>query len=272
LTSAAIARALRARHTWATTGGRAVALLSAGAHRQGDAFVHTGPLTLNYDVLGDAGWERIELRDDQGTVLLYRDLDSEFGLSARRLRVRWGGARVKDRYRWAEWRGIIEITGTTVTGWQARGLEHREETVSEIRPGVFAIRTDTYGDDDHVEFEVADLAAAQIHIRLEIDAYNKTGPALERNPDPLTPGTEQKLTGADLLAQGRIEWALGGAELHVSVERLTDHALPLRVTGTHTVAPSNGPNGHRAVYLFARERDDHKVWTSPLFVAFGSLV
>ena len=268
LTSTDIARALRTRHTWATTGGRAVALLSADAHWQGDAFTHTGPLTINYNVLGDAGWERIELRDDQGTVLFTRDFDIELGLSAHRLRVRWGGARVKDRYRWAEWRGIIEITGTTVTNWRARGLEHPEETVKEIRPGVFELRTDTYGDADHVEFEVADLAAARIHLRLEIDAYNKTGPALERNPDPLTPGTEQTLTGADLLAQNRVEWALGGAELFVAVERLTDQPLPLRVTGTHTVAPSNGPHGHRALYLFARERDDHKVWTSPLFPTF----
>jgi hypothetical protein len=268
LTSAVVARALRARHTWATTGRRAVALLSAGSHVQGDAFDQTGPLTVNYDVLGDVGWERIELRDDQGSVLLARDLDAELGCSARRLRVRWGGARIKDRYRWAEWRGVIEITGTTVTNGPARGLEHPEETVVEPRPGVVEIRTDTYGDADHVEFEVGDLAAARIHLRFEIDAYNKTGPALERNPDPLTPGIERTVTGNDLLTQGRLVWELGGAELFVAVERLTDQALPLRVTGTHTIAPANGPHGHRALYLFARERDDHKVWTSPLFPTF----
>lgn len=268
ITATAVGSALRARHTWATTGRRAVALLSAAGHQQGDAFTHGGPLTLNYDVLGDAGWERIEIRDDQGLVLHARDLDAEAGLSPNRFRVRWGGARIKDRYRWAEWRGIIMVTGTAVKSFTVRGCEHPEETVKQTSPGVFEVRTDTYGDADHVEIEVDDLASARIDIHLEIDAYNKTGPAMERNPDPLTPGTAQVVSGADLLAHDDVRWELGGAELFVAVERLADRSLPLRVQGSHTVEPVNGPHGHRALYLFARERDDHKVWTSPLFVTF----
>ena len=35
------------------------------------------------------------------------------------------------------------------------------------------------------------------------------------------------------------------------------------------VPPVNGPQGGRVVYLFAREHDDAKVWTSPLFVRFA---
>ena len=269
VTSGEVARVLRARNTWATTGTRAVALLSAGAHRQGDAFAHTGPLTVTYDVLGEAGWERVELRDDQGAVLHARDLDAEAGLAGNRFRVRWGGARIKDRYRWAEWRGVIMITGTAVKSFVARGCEHPEETVKQTSPGVFEIRTDTYGDADHVEFEVDDLASARIDLHLEIDAYNKIGSALDRNRDPVTPGTAQVVSGADLLANDDVRWDLGGAELFVAVERLTDRPLPLRVQGSHTVQPVNGPHGRRAVYLFARERDDAKVWTSPLFVAFA---
>lgn len=269
ITAPAVARALRARHTWATTGRRAVALLSAGGHRQGDEFTHAGALEVRYDVLGDAGWECIELRDDQGALLHARDLRAEAGHAGDRFRVRWGGARIKDRYRWAEWRGVITITGTTVTAFVLRGAEHPEETARQVSPGVFEIRTDTYGDADHVEFTVADLASARIGFRLDIDAYNKTGPALERNPDPLTPGCSRTLDGSALLAGGDVKWELGGAELFVAIERVASKPLPLRVTGVHSVAPGAGSNGHRAFYLFARERDDHKVWTSPLFVTFA---
>ena len=269
VTSAEVARALRARHTWATTGGRAVALLSAGAHRQGDAFAHTGALTVDYEVLGEEGWERIELRDDQGVVLHARDLDAEAGLAANRFRVRWGGARIKDRYRWAEWRGVIAVTGTAVKSFVERGCEHPEETVKQTRPGVFEVSTDTYGDADHIEIEVDDLASARIDLHLEIDAYNKTGSALDRNRDPVTPGTAQVVAGTDLLAGGDVRWELGGAELFVAVERLTERPLPFRVKGSHTVDPVKGPHNHRALYLFARERNDSKVWTSPLFVTFA---
>lgn len=269
LTSTAVARALRSRHTWATTGGRAVALLSAGAHRQGDAFTHSGPLEVVYQLFGDA-WEHVELRDEQGGVLHSRDLDAELGHSPHRVRVRWGGARIKDRYRWAEWRGHLEVEGARVRSWAARGLEHPEETVVETRPGVFVIRTDTYGDADHLELEIDDLAAARFRLRFEIDAYNKTGDALARNPDPFAPGVERDFHGADLLENpsGALRWELGGADLFVSAERLTDLPLPPTVSGRATVDAVNGPRGHRAVYLFARERGDAKVWTSPLFVTF----
>lgn len=271
LTSAAVARALRARHTWATTGDRVVALLSSGAHRQGDAFSHPAaePLEVSYQLFGDE-WEHVELRDDQGGPLHVRNLHAESGFAPDRLRVRWGGARHRDRYRWAEWRGVVKVTGAKVLGWTARGLEHAEETVVEAAPGVFAIRTDTYGDADHLELVVDDLAAARVSLRFEIDAYNKTGDALARNPDSVTPGGGFDFLGAELLAApaGALRRELGGAELFLAAERVTSGSLPHTVHGVATVPPVNGPHGHRAVYLFARQRDDAKVWTSPLFITF----
>lgn len=274
LTTPAIARALRARHTWATTGERAVALLSAGPHRQGDAFEHPAatPLEVTYQLFGD-DWEHVELRDDQGAVLHARDIDAELGFAPDRLRIRWGGARIRDRYRWAEWRGVIEVTGARVLGWTARGLEHPEETVAETAPGRFEIRTDTYGDADHLELvlsDLSDLSAARVSARFEIDAYNKTGDALARNPDPASPAEPFAFTGADLLAatDGKIRREFGGTELFLAAERLTDRPLPAALRGKVLVPPDHGPHGHRAITLFARQRDDAKVWSSPLFVTF----
>lgn len=271
LTGAAVARALRARHTWATTGGRSVALLSAGRHRQGDEFVHSGPLEVSYRLFGDA-WERVELRDERGVVLHARDLHAELGHEPDRFRVRWGGARIRDRYRWAEWRGTIEITGTSVLRWTTFGLEHPEETVREVSPGRFEIATDTYGDADQLELVVADLASAKVSLRLDIRAYDKTGDALARRPDPVTPGAAREFSGADLISasEGGLRWELGGAELFVAAERLSFGPLPARLDGSVTIPPVNGPHGYRALYLFARERDDAKIWTSPLFVTFAT--
>ncbi len=269
LSSGAVARALRARHTWATSGGRAVALLSAGPHRQGDAFDHEGPLEISYRLFGEA-WERVELRDDQGVLWHVRDLHAELGHERNRFRVRWGGARIRDRYRWAEWRAVVEVSGACVLRWAAFGLEHPEETVRETAPGRFEIRTDTYGDADHLELVVDDLAAARVSLRFEIDAYNKTGDARARNPDPVTPGATREFSGADLIAasDGGLRWELGGEELFLAAERLSFGPLPSRLAGVATIPPANGPHRHRALYLFARERDDAKVWTSPLFVTF----
>lgn len=268
LTSPSVARALRQRHTWATTGTRAVAHLFSGSHRQGDAFDHRGPLRLDYDLFAETGWEWIELRDDQGAVLEKRNLHQELGYSKRRVRVRWGGARIRDRYRWAEWRGTLVVEGTRVSSWRTFGLEHIEEKVQEVEPGTFTLSTDTYGDADTLELELDDLAAATLTLKFVIGAFDKTGDAQQVHPDPVTPGVERRITGEELLAAGAFTVALGGADLFVAFERVTDQPLPLRARGHWSVEPGPGRHPHRAFYLHARERTDAKIWTSPLFVRF----
>lgn len=266
LTPEAVAHALRARNTWATTGKRNVALLHSGSHKQGDAFVASGPLSLEYLLLGDSGWEWIELRDGAEAVLT-RNLHEELGYAQDRFRVRWGGARIKDRYRWAEWHGKILIEGAIVQSWTPRGLEHPEETVQAGGNNTFVIRTDTYGDADHVEFVVDSLKNLRLQLTFEIDAYNKAGNPLARNPDKHTPGGSWEISGTELLENGLIHYDLGGAELFVAVERVTAKALPVRIQGSFLIEPLPPDiRSNRALHLFARERDDAKVWTSPLFV------
>ena len=86
-----IGKALRARHTWATTGEHIVALLDAGDHMQGDEFDHHGKLKAHYRFLGDAGWDEISAFDHTG-CFWKRNLQAEAGLSERHIRLRWGGA------------------------------------------------------------------------------------------------------------------------------------------------------------------------------------
>jgi len=90
--------------------------------------------------------------------------------------------------------------------------------------------------------------------------------------DPQPPGATLAFAGGDWVAapSGNLRWDLGGAELIIAAERVTDRSLPAVLKGVVTVPQVNGPHGHRAVYLFARERDDAKVWTSPFFVTFAS--
>jgi hypothetical protein len=65
------------------------------------------------------------------------------------------------------------------------------------------------------------------------------------------------------LEAGPVRRDLGGAGLHVTVERVAAPGeLPLTLAGELTIDP---PPGDSAVYLHARQADGHEVWTSPLF-------
>jgi len=254
LTRRDIGEALRRRHTWATTGERNVALLSCDGAVQGDEVIPPSSPSVRYQLFGHHGWEHLALRDDAGEIW-QRDLHEELGFAPDRLRLRWGGARVKDRYRWATWRIELQVSRATVISWTARGFEHPEERVSVAAGGRFIIESATHGDADELELELDSLAAATLSVRSTIVAFDGT----------VTPAASLDVHGRHLLEAGAIRRELGGVDLFVAVERITAEVLPVRLEGEVRLPPASRGSEVRPVYLFARERGDAKVWTSPIF-------
>lgn len=268
LTRKAVGEALRARHTWATTGERTVGLAKCGKHVQGDEFAHKGKAKIDYRFLGAAGWDEIAAYDHTGRIW-HRDLQKEAGYSERRIRIRWGGARIRDRYRWAVWNGKITITNGVINTFAARGFEHKEETCWRSGATEIGFHADTYGDAECIEIDLNNLANARIRVSGTIDGYVKVGNPLDGNPWAHCPAFDWEVSGAELLASdGRLRKDLGGAEVFIAIERLADVAMPRDVSGVLEVDPRNGPHGFRPVYFFARQVDDAKVWTSAMFITF----
>lgn len=250
LTADHVGRALRSRRTWATTGSRSVALLRSADDWMGDEILTAADeLAIDYAVYGSAGWEDLALYDAHGP-LWRRDIHTETGLSDELVRIRWGGARHRDRYRWATWTGRLEVSGTeleSVTPWAAAHPEQVVETDGQT----VSWRTATYGSDIGLIIRVGDLARAQLDVETTV---------LE--DDHRTTFT---VTGAQLLAQSSLEQSVGGLNLRIRAERIAAlSALPTTVTGALTVGL---PDQQSAVYLRARQCDGHQVWTSPLFIA-----
>lgn len=262
-----IGQALRARHTFATTGERLVGLSTCGKHIQGDEFEQTGSAEIGYRFLGDAGWDEISAYDHTGCIW-NRNLQEEYGFSDRRIRLRWGGARIRDRYRWADWRGTITIRNGVIHNFTGLGFEHVEETCWRQSATKIGFRSDTYGDADAVEIDISNLAHCTITVEGTIDGYVKVGNPLDGNPFVHCPTFSWEISGQELLEGGRLRKELGGTDLFLALERLSDQAMPRDVQGTVDIDPHNGPHGHRPVYLIGRQTDDAKVWTSAMFINF----
>ena len=252
LTRGEVGRSLRARRTWATTGARAVALLRSGEHWMGDEIdCAADELIADYSLYGTAGWEELQAWDAAG-LLYRRDLHAETGLSDTLVRIRWGGARHKDRYRWATWTGRLNVDGSSIDSVTPWAATHPEQAFTHDGNGV-SWHTQTYGGDIGVIVSLAELANA----RLRIDATVEE--------DGLHAGLS--VTGAELLAAGDREIAVGGLNLVLRVERIADlTTLPITVNGKLAI---DLPPTDTAVYLRARQADGHQVWTSPLFVNRG---
>jgi hypothetical protein len=267
LDRASVGAALRARHTFATTGERTAVIVRCGDHIQGDAFEHEGEAEINYRFLGDIGFDEIAAFDQNG-LLWQRNLHEELGFADRPIRLRWGGARIKDRYRWASWDGRIRILNGTIHRFSASGFEHIEETAWRASPTDIGFRSETYGDADSIEIELSNLTNARFVIEGTIGGFVKVGDPRKPAPFIHRPDFRWEISGAELLAKGELRLDLGGAELFLALERLTASILPRDISGSFKVEPTNGPFGFRPVYLFGRQRDDSKIWSSAQFITF----
>ncbi len=262
-----VAKALRARHTFATTGERTVGLARCGQYIQGDEFTHKGPTQVAYRFLGDCGWDELVAYDHTGPIW-QRDIQKELGYSSRRIRLRWGGARVKDRYRSADWKGLVTIKNGVINGFTPRGFEHIEETCWRESSTEIGFKSDTYGDADTIEMDISNLRNATIHISCTIDGYVKLGDPLKGNPFVHCPTVNWDISGQELLDNARMRKDLPGIDMFIALERMSETPAPRDVSGEISISPENGPHGFRPVYLFARQVDDAKVWTSAMFITF----
>ena len=102
------------------------------------------------------------------------------------------------------------VRNGVVNAFEGRGFEHTEEACWRESATAIGFLTDTYGDTDCIEMDVSDLAKATFRIEGTIDGYVKVGNPLDGNPLAHCPTFVLEFTGAELLAQGRIERALGG--------------------------------------------------------------
>lgn len=281
LERADVARALRARRTFATTGARLVGLVSApdGRHVQGDAWEAPSgsPLVLQYHFLGNQGFSALEAWDASGLVwkrnLWAERTTAADGQAARvLLRVTWGGARLYDRYREAVWRGTVEVAGgdAAVQAFETFGGfdDSPEDSVEQRSPTVLGFSSRTSGDTDGIHCRFADgKAPTRLAITGTLHGYVKIGDALAGNPHKEQP-TFELAAAWDELAEpgGRAVDIAGGIGLFVRAEVVPDVVLPAEVSGTASFTAARGDD--KAIYFVGREWSGHKVITSPVFVTF----
>ncbi|AYG69376.1 MULTISPECIES: hypothetical protein [unclassified Rhizobium] len=263
---AGVGSALRARRTFATTGERSFAVLSQGKHFMGEEFDAEPETPLFYRLLGQAGWEEVELYDGDRMVWR-RDLHAEAGFSERGVRIRFGGARIKDRYRAAYWSGAVAVTGAALLDARGVGFDHPEQSVWRTGLGTLGFRTATHGDVDGIELTLSELNDAHISIAADLHGYSKIGDPLQPPPHVHAPKASLEVSGKDLLAKGSVTLDLPGVELRLVVERVTDQPLPRDLAGEISLHELElAPAREHPLFITARQRDQSRIWTSPLFL------
>ncbi|KAL4907094.1 hypothetical protein BDW74DRAFT_167098 [Aspergillus multicolor] len=275
LTRGDVAKTLRARRTFATTGQRLVGLLSTadGSAQQGDEITvpRTEHVQLKYHFLGDRGFSTIEAFDASG-LIWSRHFWSESQAPATIVRVTWGGARVYDRYREAIWNGTITLSDMVSSIKRVvpfGGLaDNPEDYAKETDSRTVSFNSRTSGDIDGVHILLDDAGSSQPTVTITgcIGGYVKVGDALAGNPHKAQPTFKLKVSWEEALQPGGKDIEIrGGADLFIRVEAIPDIDLPRRVEGTLTLGETT--ETVRAVYFVGTEWSGAKVVTSPIFIS-----
>jgi len=268
-----VAHALRARHTFATTGQRLVGLVQTAdqSAMQGDEIkiAKQETLGLTYQFFGEKGFSSIEAFDASG-LIWRRHFWSETDAPATILRVTWGGARLYDRYREAVWNGTITVSDTTVKDILPFGgfEDNTEDFTHQAGESTVEFSSKTSGDLDGVNVVLRSTKPPQkIRIAGSLGGYVKVGDALAGNPHKAQPTFELGASWEEAKRpDGKVIEILGGAELFVRVEAIPQVELPQRVQGQASFTGQE--TGARSIYFVGREWSGEKVVTSPIFIDY----
>ena len=266
-----IAHALRARHTFATTGQRLVGLVQTADQSaiQGDEIkiAKQETLELKYQFFGEKGFSSIEAFNESG-LIWRRHFWSESDAPATILRVTWGGARLYDRYREAVWNGTITVSDTSIEDVLPFGgfEDNAEDFARQAGESTVEFSSKTSGDLDgvHVVFQ-GTKPPQKIRIAGSLGGYVKVGDPLAGNPHKAQPTFELEASWEEAKRlDGKVIEILGGAELFVRIEAIPQVELPRRVQGQASFFQT----GSRSIYFVGREWSGEKVVTSPIFIDY----
>jgi hypothetical protein len=233
--------ALRARHTYATTGERIHLQVRSGEHTMGDKFDAAAPVTIDVTVAGTAGIEAVDLMGADGALQTWQP---EAEISRRRLRVAWRGARHRYRGRTQAWDGHLRVTGARIVAARTWAFDHPDQGITSQDESTVSWASSTNGDHDGVELEL-DAEPTSLHF---------TGGDMDCVFDL------SRLTDTGCLEVDSPE----GLDRAVTVRRLPASDLPLQAETTFTVtdlAPGTHP-----YFVRIRQSDGHLAWSSPMFV------
>lgn len=164
----------------------------------------------------------------------------------------------------------MAVTGAALLDAHGVGFDHPEQNVWRTGLGKLGFKTATHGDVDGIELKLSDLRDARIAVAAKLHGYSKIGDPLQPRPHIHAPEVSLEVSGSDLISKGSISIDLSGVELRLVLERVTDQSLPRDLSGEIPIAELGLQDGREhPLFLTARQRDQSRVWTSPLFVTAG---
>jgi len=243
LTRADVFTALQKRRCYGTTGPRLDLSLTVDGAPMGSDLPAADQVQVEAGVIGTGPIEALELWTGRTRVTMARPEAFQRCGESRRLRVSWGGSRIRGRGRRAVWDGMIEVEGASIERAQTFAFDSPADGILERGERRVTFRSRTTGDDDGIDLWLDQ--ASKGTLRLVTDLGTVTA-------DLATLGVEPR------------RHDLGGLDLHAVVMRYPDAPTEREVSLSHALPLPAGEV--TPVWVKAIQTDGHLAWASPIYV------
>ena len=269
LTIESVLSALKARHTYATTGARILVRLTCDGHMMGDAYSTRACPTLKAFVAGTAPLESVEL---------YRGLEPvyvqplEMKRSARRVRLLWEGASRRTSYSAVIWDGRLQVSNGAINVGRQIRFDSPRSHVYDMREDGLRWHSETCGYRSGLILDVSGDAEFDIVLNTVLVTMPSYGGFGDESPKRMSYGPAERLSlhfDMKTLADGPKVAELGLLERRVIAElspECTQREVHFQFGDTQ---PRPGINSY---WLRVMQTDGEIAWTSPVYVDFLGVV
>ena len=245
LTRDAVFEALRARRCYGTTGPRIDLRLHVDGAPMGSHLTKTGRVQVDASVHGTGPVEALQLLAGRDVVAQVRAPELADLATSRRVRLRWGGARIRGRGRRATWDGEIRVEGVKIERAQTFAFDSPNDGIEITSPTTVRVRSRTTGDEDGVDLWLSAAGQGRLVFASETATVQADLASLA------TDGTPRRHD-------------VGGLDLHVEIMR---YAEDIATTSLSLRTVFDAPAG-KTTPLFVKviQTDGHMAWASPIYL------
>jgi hypothetical protein len=258
--------ALRRRHHYATTGGRAhlattvrfdepaelynddpqmggKVVSRVSQAMMGDILKSKAKtVTLEIDLAAGAPIERIEIRNRMQVLETWRPYtQAELG---RRVRIIWEGSEYRGRGRQTVWDGHVKFSGNGVAAFSPINLWNIDKPLKQSAPDTLTWSTLTTGGFGGADVLLQDASAGTLNVK--------------------TPFFDTELQIADIGLNEHVIGTGAGIKRQMRIFRLPDHNTVQNATLSRRIELHD--DGDNALYVCVTLEDGHMIWSSPTYV------
>ncbi|MCA9705489.1 MAG: DUF3604 domain-containing protein [Myxococcales bacterium] len=240
LTREAVFSALRARRCYATTGPRIDLDLRVDGHPMGASIDGGGSVQVEASVHGTAPVEALVLLRGREPLEVARPAAFADLAGSRRVRLQWGGARIRGRGRRAVWDGEVAVEGARIERAETFAFDSPADGIERLDDRRLRLRSRTTGDVDGLDLWLDQARQGTIVLRSAL---------------------AEVVVDLAVLDDG-LHRDLGGLDLHVRAHRYPEQPHEHHVSLAARVAASGG----QPLMVKAVQTDGHTAWSSPVYV------